>query len=126
MIRKQADTIIAEFARNVAARFHGATAVSQEERETSETPVAHDRKREQEVSPVQPFPAGHLLGMATGLSLAIVFLTTLPLPAAPLLAWSLVGISDGWVETTGSAGGEWAPSKAEEKKRNKSSLLIKG
>ena len=32
VIRKQADTIIAEFARNVAARFPSATAVSQEER----------------------------------------------------------------------------------------------
>lgn len=91
LIRKQADAIIAEFARNVAARFHEATATLQEEKEPGETPVAQQQEPEQEVSTARPFPARHFLGMATGLGLAVVLLTTLPLPAAPLLAWSLMG-----------------------------------
>ena len=40
VIRKQAEAILAEFARNVAARFHGATAAPQEEKEPSTTPGA--------------------------------------------------------------------------------------
>lgn len=92
VIRKQAEAIIAEFARNVAARFHGATAAPQEEREAGEIPVAQQQKSQRGVAPARPVPARHFIGMTTGLSLAIMFLTTLPLPAEPRLAWSLVGM----------------------------------
>jgi carbon monoxide dehydrogenase subunit G len=91
LIRKQADAIIAEFARNVAARFHEATTAPQGEKEPGETSVAQQQEPEQKVSLARPFLAGRFIGMATGLGLAIVLLTILPLPAAPLLAWSLAG-----------------------------------
>ena len=91
VIRKQADAIIAEFARNIAARFHSAAVAPQSERGQSEISVPRQQEQ-QGVSPARPFPVRHLIGAAAGLGLAILILTTLPLPAAPLLAWSLVGI----------------------------------
>jgi carbon monoxide dehydrogenase subunit G len=91
VIRKQADAIIAEFARNVAAHFHEATATPEDNKEPGKTPAAQQQEPELEVSPARPFPIKHGLGMTTGLGLAVVLLTTLPLPTAPLLAWLLIG-----------------------------------
>lgn len=92
VIRRQADAIIAEFARNVAARFHSAAVRSQGESGQSEIPVSQQQEPLQAVSPARPFPVRHVIGTAAGLSLALLILTTLPLPAAPLLTWSLVGM----------------------------------
>jgi carbon monoxide dehydrogenase subunit G len=46
VIRKQADAIVAEFARNVAARFHGAAATPQDEKKPGETPVAQSDRNQ--------------------------------------------------------------------------------
>jgi carbon monoxide dehydrogenase subunit G len=92
VIRKQADAIIAEFARNVAARFHSAAEVPQGESGQGEIPVPQQQEAQQLVSPARSFPGRHLIGAAVGLSLALLILSTLPLPASPLLAWSLAGI----------------------------------
>jgi carbon monoxide dehydrogenase subunit G len=88
VISKQADAIIAEFGRNVVARFHSAAVASQSESGQGEIPVT----RQQAVSPARPFPVRYLTGAAAGLGLATLLSTTLPLPASPLLAWSLVGM----------------------------------
>src|SRR5262249_37529860 len=55
VIRKQADAIVAEFARNVVARFHSAAGTSQEGRGQSEIPRAQHRGAEQAVSPARSF-----------------------------------------------------------------------
>jgi carbon monoxide dehydrogenase subunit G len=92
VIRKQADTIIAEFAHNVATRLHGAAATPQGENRQSEIPATQQPEPQQAASPTRPFPAMHLIGAAAGFSLGILLSTILPFPASPLLAWSLVGI----------------------------------
>jgi carbon monoxide dehydrogenase subunit G len=106
LIRKQADAIIAEFARNVAAHFHSATAVSLGEKELLENPpypplskggsakrggIWANRSEGEERFLTLSSIGRSLTGAVAGLSLAVVFLTILPLPAAPLTAWSLVG-----------------------------------
>ncbi len=92
VIRKQADAIIAEFARNVAARFSSAAAAPQGESGQSEIPVPQQQEPQQAVAPSRPFPVRPLIGPAAGFSLALLLLATLPLPAAPLPAWSLGGV----------------------------------
>jgi len=92
VIRKQADAIIAEFARNVAAHFHNATVAPQNEEEQGELAVPRPREMPQSQSSALPSPVRPIIGMAVGLGLALLLLTTLPLPASPLLAWSLMGI----------------------------------
>ena len=92
VIRKQADALIAAFTRNVAARFHSAAIAPQGESGQSEIPVPRQLEPRQAVSLARPFPLRHLIGTATGLSLATLLLTTLPLPASPLLYWSRVGL----------------------------------
>jgi carbon monoxide dehydrogenase subunit G len=91
VIRKQADALIAEFARNVAAQFQEMPTASQGEQEPVESPVAQQQPPEQRVSAVRPFWTKPFIGMAVGLGLAIAFLTALPLPAATLPAWLLAG-----------------------------------
>jgi carbon monoxide dehydrogenase subunit G len=92
VIRKQADAIIAEFARNVAAHFHSATMAAQGEKGQGEISATQQPGPQQAMSPARPFSARHVIGTAAGLSLAILLLTALPLPVAPLLAWLLVGM----------------------------------
>ena len=107
VIRKQADAIIAEFARSVTARLHGATAALPDEKEPDQIPVAQQQPPEPGVSPARPVPSKPFIGMATGLSLAIVLLTTLPLPAVPLPAWSLVGSVTGGLMLLGALAESW-------------------
>jgi carbon monoxide dehydrogenase subunit G len=92
VIRKQAEGIIAEFARNVAARFPSAAVTPQDGEEQSEISVPQPPEVPQPVSSARPFPVRYLIGMAVGLSLALLLLTSLPLPASPWLAWPLVGV----------------------------------
>jgi len=98
VIRKQADAIIAEFARNVASRFHGTTVAPQAEElseklpEPSIPPFPRQQEPQRTVSPARSFPVRSLIGAAAGLGLALLLLTRLPLPTAPLLAWLLVGV----------------------------------
>ena len=92
VIRKQADALIAAFTRNVAARFHSAAVAPQGESGQSEILVPQQPEPRHAISPARPFPLRHVIGTATVLSLAILLLSTLPRPASPLLAWSLVGL----------------------------------
>jgi len=91
VIRKQADAVIAEFARNVAARFHSAAVAPEGEGGQGEISVPRQQEWPQGGSPARPFPVRQLSGAAAGLGLAVLISTTLPLPASPLPAWSLVG-----------------------------------
>src|SRR5215510_16376033 len=92
VIRKQADAIIAEFARNVASYFHSMAMAPQGAREQNEIFVSQPSEMEPPVSSAPLMPVRPLIGMAVGLGLALVLFITLPLPAPPLLAWSLVGM----------------------------------
>jgi len=92
VIRKQADVIIAEFARNVAARFPSAAVAPQDESGQNEISISQPQAVPPPVSSSRPFPVRSLVGAVVGLGLAPLILTTLPLPASPLLAWSLVGV----------------------------------
>jgi carbon monoxide dehydrogenase subunit G len=74
VIRKQAETIIAEFARNVAARVPGTTLASQDERARDEISVGQPEEPERGVSPVRPFPMSPFIAATMGLSLAILLL----------------------------------------------------
>ncbi|MBI3797865.1 MAG: SRPBCC family protein [Deltaproteobacteria bacterium] len=92
VIRKQADAIIAEFARNVAAHFRSATVAPPHEEEQSELAVPQPRGMPQPQTSASPLPVRPIIGMAVGLGLALLLLAVLPLPASPLLAWLLRGI----------------------------------
>ncbi|HKA53784.1 MAG TPA: SRPBCC family protein [Candidatus Binatia bacterium] len=94
VIRRQADAIIAEFARNVAARFPGAVGVPQDGNGQHETSVPQSQEQPP-VAPARSFPANSLIGAVVGLGLALLILAMLPLPASRLLAWSLAGIITG-------------------------------
>jgi carbon monoxide dehydrogenase subunit G len=91
VIRRQADAIIAEFARNVAARFPGAAVAPQDESGQGEISVPQSQEQPP-VSPAHSFPANSLIGAVVGLGLALLILAMLPLPASRLLAWSLAGV----------------------------------
>ncbi len=91
VIRKQADTIIAEFAHNVAARLHSPAVALLDDSGQSEIPTTRQQEQ-QDVSPARLFPVRHVIGASVGLGLAILILTTLPLPAPPLLGWLPVGM----------------------------------
>ncbi len=92
VIRKQADAIIAEFARNVAARFHNPVVAPQSEEPRSEPPIPQPQEMPQSQSSSPSLPARPVMGMAAGLGLALLLLTVLPFPRSPLLAWLLRGI----------------------------------
>ncbi|HEV8716894.1 MAG TPA: SRPBCC family protein [Candidatus Binatia bacterium] len=102
VIRKQADTIIAEFARNVAARFRSTAVAPQNESGQSEISLPRHQEPQQPVSSFRPFTVRALVGAVIGLGLALLLLTMLPLPASPLLAWSLVGVVTAGITALGS------------------------
>jgi len=92
VIRKQADATLAEFARNVAAHFAHAAVAPQGESAQSDIPGPQPQELQQVVSLPRPVPVRPLMGPAAGFSLALLLLAMLPLPASPLLVWSLVGV----------------------------------
>ncbi|HKA52967.1 MAG TPA: SRPBCC family protein [Candidatus Binatia bacterium] len=102
VIRKQADAIVAEFARNVTARFSNAAMAPQGERGQSEILTPHQQEIQQSVSYARPFSVRPLIGTAAGLGLALLILSTLPLPASPALAWALVGMVMGGLMLLGA------------------------
>ncbi|HXG20846.1 MAG TPA: SRPBCC family protein [Methylomirabilota bacterium] len=92
VIRKQADAMIAEFARNVADRLLSAVVALRDEDEQAEHSVSRSPEVQHPVSSAKPFPARLLSGAAAGFALAILLLTILPTPASPLLMWMRRGI----------------------------------
>jgi carbon monoxide dehydrogenase subunit G len=92
VIRKQADAIIAEFARNVAARFHNAAVAPQDESGQNEIPLSHQQELRQAAPPAHLLPVRYLIGAVVGLGMALLLLTLLPLPVSPFLAWPLVAM----------------------------------
>jgi carbon monoxide dehydrogenase subunit G len=102
VIRKQADAIVAEFARNVAARFPSAAVAPQGERGQSEILAPQQQEVQQSMSSARPLSVRPLIGTAAGLSLALWILTTLPLPASSVLAWVLVGMVTGGLMLLGA------------------------
>jgi carbon monoxide dehydrogenase subunit G len=99
VIRKQADAIIAEFARNVAARFHSAAPASRAESSQGETSVAQPAELRREADTSRFSPVSGLIGAAAGLGLAGLTLTTLP--TTPRISWPLVGIVTAGVTALG-------------------------
>jgi uncharacterized protein len=91
VIRRQADAIIAEFARNLAARFPGAAVTPEDESGPGEISVPRSQEQPT-VSPARSFPVSPWIGAVVGLGLALLILAAQPLPASRLLAWSLVGV----------------------------------
>jgi len=80
VICKQADALVAEFARNVATRFYSAAVAPQEERGQSEILAPQQQEVQQAMSAARPLSVRPLIGAAAGLSVALWILTTLPLP----------------------------------------------
>src|SRR5262245_457297 len=94
VIRKQADAIITEFARNVAARFHNTAMAPQREEAQSELATAQSPEVSQPQSSTPSAPAKPVIGAVVGLGSALLLLATLPFPASPLLAGILtVGLT---------------------------------
>jgi carbon monoxide dehydrogenase subunit G len=103
IIRRQAETIVAEFARNVAARLRDQAPVLAVEQPHGESSVAHrgepDRAQRTQQSHSQGTPlssrlspVGRCIGGLAGLGIAALMFSAVPLPASPFLRWSLVGI----------------------------------
>ena len=94
VIRKQADAIIAEFARNVADRFHHTAMTPQSEEEQSELATPQSPEMPQPQSSTPSAPAKPVIGVVVGLGLALLLLATLPFPPSLLLAGILtVGLT---------------------------------